>query len=85
MSLITAEVELQCLPKVGLKDCNYSIWMLHVFCSKHIVHCVRKKTNLYFRVPKTVQQRNEGVVKSIICTLLEISCAFQQRKNAKIC
>jgi len=35
-------------------------------------------TDFYFRIPKVVQQRNYGVVESIIRILLEISCAFQQ-------
>jgi len=41
-------------------------------------------TNLYFRIPKVVQQRNYDVVESNICTLLEISLAFQQLKIVKI-
>jgi len=45
----------------------------------HFFHiCQNSETSNFHKV---VRQHNEGVVESIICVMLEIYMAFQQRKN----
>jgi len=64
---------------------NYENWLNFVKVMRKTVAVVSFVilTNLYFRIPTVMQQRNEGVVEIITCTLLEILFAFQQWKNCE--